>query len=265
MSSVKSRNSRAYKIPKLRMPPAGELVPEQLEDDWSSVSEPSSARSYPRTIIVIEPRVLVRDCIVRLIQAAEQLDAFGVATVETALEECRAHDAALFLLSADPMKLAHSKGHIVRLVSETGALVAVLGDGQSRDEIAEILGTGAVGYISTNLSSEVVVGSLRLMLAGGKFAPAEILLASTPSNGLPTPPLSHYNCTFTEQQIAVLAALAEGKANKVIASDLKMEVAAVKTCVRNLLKKLQARNRTQVALIAAHEKRQCQAGKAMFS
>jgi len=210
--------------------------------------------------------MLIRDCVVHVIQAGKELDALGVASVEAALAEWRMNGAVLFLLSAaDPMSIALSKQHIARLIAETGALVAVLGDGHSRDEIAETLGAGAVGYISTSLSAEVVVGSLRLMLAGGTFAPAEILLAFTPGKVQPTPPLSEHNCTLTEQQTAVLAALSEGKANKAIANDLKLEVGTVKACVRTLIKKLQVRNRTEVALIVAHEKQLSGAGKALFS
>jgi DNA-binding NarL/FixJ family response regulator len=265
VSSIEGLKSQEYKIPNVKIPTDAGPVLERPEGNWSSKSEPSRTRSHERRIIVIEPRTLLRHCVVHIIQAAEELDALGVASVEAALAECRMNEAALFLLSADPMSIAHNKPHIARLMAETGALVAVLGDGHSRDEIAEILGAGAVGYISMSLSAEVVVGSLRLMLAGGTFAPAEILLAFTPGKVQPTPSLRQYNCTLTKQQTAVLAALSEGKANKAIANDLKLEVGTVKACVRTLIKKLQVRNRTEVALIVAHEKQLSGAGKALFS
>lgn len=252
MSSIESLKSQAYNIPNAT---DARLISERPEGNWSSSSKLSGARSHERRIIVIEPRTLIRDCVVRTIQSANELDALGVASVEAALAEYRMNGADLFLLSeADPVSIAHNKPHIARLMVETGALVAVLGGGRSRDEIAAILGAGAVGYISTSLSAEVVVGSLRLMLAGGTFAPAETLLAFTPAEVRPAPPLSQHNRKLTEQQAAVLAALSEGKANKAIANDLKLQVATVKACVRALIKKLQVRNRTEVALIMAQEK-----------
>ncbi len=233
MSSIESLKSQAYQIPNFRIPSEVELVLERAKGDSSSVSEPSRTCTHQRKIIVIEPRMLIRDCVVSMIQATKELEALGVASVEAALAEYRMNDVALFLLSVtDPMSIAHNKPHIARLVSETEALVAVLGDGHSRDEIADFLGAGGVGYISTSLSFEVVVGSLRLMLAGGIFAPAEILLTSTPGKVQPTPQLSQYNCRLTKQQTAVLAALSEGKANKAIANDLNIEVGTVKACVR---------------------------------
>jgi DNA-binding NarL/FixJ family response regulator len=70
------------------------------------------------------------------------------------------------------------------------------------------LDLGAAGYISTDLSAEVVVESLRLMLAGGKFIPASILSTARPiSSGFPTPLPDQYKCMFTERQLAVLGAL----------------------------------------------------------
>jgi DNA-binding NarL/FixJ family response regulator len=260
VSSIESLKSQG------RIPSEVELVLERGEGNWSSVSEPSRTCTHQRKIIVIEPRMLIRDCVVSMIQATKELEALGVASVEAALAEYRINDVALFLLSlTGPKSIEHSKPHIARLASETEAFVAVLGDGHSRDEIADFLGTGGVGYISTSLSSEVVVGSLRLMLAGGTFAPAEILLASTPGKVQPAPQLSQYNCTLTKQQTAVLAALSEGKANKAIANDLNMEVGTVKACVATLIKKFRVRNRTEVALIVVHERQLGGAGQAVFS
>ena len=44
----------------------------------------------------------------------------------------------------------------------------------------------------------------------------------------------------------MLTALREGKANKIIAYDLNMCEGTVKVHVRNIMKKLKARNRTEV-------------------
>jgi DNA-binding NarL/FixJ family response regulator len=45
----------------------------------------------------------------------------------------------------------------------------------------------------------------------------------------------------------VLRALREGKANKIIAYELNMRESTVKVHVRNIMKRLNARNRTEVA------------------
>ena len=52
----------------------------------------------------------------------------------------------------------------------------------------------------------------------------------------------------TGRQAAVLKALCRGKANKIIAFELNLCESTVKVHIRSIMKKLQARNRTEVAL-----------------
>jgi DNA-binding NarL/FixJ family response regulator len=209
--------------------------------------------SHVKKVVVIESRVFVRDCLVRAIHACD-MNVVGVASVEDALEESTNDDAALFLISvAGRQKIEQQEQDIARLLSETKAPVTVLGDGENPDEIVRLFNIGAVGYISTDLPVRVVAESLRLVLAGGKFIPPSVLLTARAANGPQIPPLEQYKHMFTERQLAVLQALSIGKANKIIANDLKMKESAVKLYVRNLMKVLKARNRTELALIVTEQ------------
>ena len=51
---------------------------------------------------------------------------------------------------------------------------------------------------------------------------------------------------FTSRQAEVVEALRRGKANKIIAYELKMQESTVKVHVRNIMRKLKATNRTEV-------------------
>jgi DNA-binding NarL/FixJ family response regulator len=55
---------------------------------------------------------------------------------------------------------------------------------------------------------------------------------------------------FTSRQAAVIEALRMGKPNKSIAYELNMCESTVKVHVRNIMKKLKAKNRTEVAFMA---------------
>ena len=52
---------------------------------------------------------------------------------------------------------------------------------------------------------------------------------------------------FTARQVAVANALWRGKSNKVIAYELSMSESTVKVHIRNIMKKVQATNRTEAA------------------
>jgi DNA-binding NarL/FixJ family response regulator len=52
---------------------------------------------------------------------------------------------------------------------------------------------------------------------------------------------------FTLRQAEVVKALRRGKANKIIAYELNLRESTVKVHIRNIMKKLKATNRTEVA------------------
>jgi DNA-binding NarL/FixJ family response regulator len=93
---------------------------------------------------------------------------------------------------------------------------------------------------------------VRLVRAGGAFVPASSFMAASKSAEAFATDTPGRNRMFTERQTAVIEALRRGKANKVIAYELKMRESTVKVHVRNIMKKLRARNRTEVAFIASN-------------
>jgi DNA-binding NarL/FixJ family response regulator len=110
------------------------------------------------------------------------------------------------------------------------------------------------GYIPTSLSPRIATAAVRLMLAGGTFAPLA-LTAGFPQasnrNDLPAPAdgqaAQDYRLTYREAEVLQLLQL--GKPNKIIAFELAISESTVKVHVRNIMKKLHATNRTQVALL----------------
>jgi DNA-binding NarL/FixJ family response regulator len=107
------------------------------------------------------------------------------------------------------------------------------------------------GYVPSNASLDVVVEALDIVRRGGVFLPASHL----PSlNCMLQDPrmLTEGGAAFTAREYAVLGSLRQGKSNKCIAYDLNMSESTVKVHVRNIMKKVNARNRTEVAFLTQH-------------
>ncbi|MNE26255.1 CsgBAC operon transcriptional regulatory protein [compost metagenome] len=51
---------------------------------------------------------------------------------------------------------------------------------------------------------------------------------------------------FTQREVDVINALTQGKANKIIAYELNLRESTVKVHIRNIMKKVDAKNRTEV-------------------
>ena len=101
------------------------------------------------------------------------------------------------------------------------------------------------------MTLDVAIEALWLVQAGGQFLPATCIIGlprfRPTDRAKPLPARS--NGLFTARQAAVVKALCQGKANKIIAYELKMKESTVKVHVRNIMKKLKAKNRTEVAYI----------------
>ncbi len=132
--------------------------------------------------------------------------------------------------------------------------VVILSEREEPHCILKALRFGVHSYISTQLNPEVVIQALRLIQVGGTFIPPNILLgpfegmqAAKEGGGVFSPTLLK---DFTPRQSEVLQLLREGKSNKIIAYELNMQESTVKVHVRQIMKKLKAINRTQVAIFA---------------
>ena len=115
------------------------------------------------------------------------------------------------------------------------------------------------GLITADSSIEVTVAALRYARAGGSFAPPSLWRSAHPAPPPASQPLtlraetmelaSHQETSFTPREIEVLHRLRQGLQNKIIAFELGISESTVKVHLRNVMKKLHASNRTQVAFM----------------
>ena len=120
----------------------------------------------------------------------------------------------------------------------------------------QILRSGAKGYIPTSLPMGVGIEALALVRAGGVYGPVSMLLdkvpppPSRPVEIIPEPEDEEADNQFTPRQLDVIESLRRGKPNKLIAYELNMCEGTVKVHIRNIMRKLKATNRTEVAILA---------------
>jgi DNA-binding NarL/FixJ family response regulator len=126
------------------------------------------------------------------------------------------------------------------------------------------MAAGAAGYIPKASASEVMVGALRLVLAGGRYLPPQVLAASAPASsrakapataavdrGSPGPAGSVEALGLTGRQVEVLRLIARGASNKAICRELQIAERTVKAHVTAVLRALGVSSRTQAAIHAA--------------
>ena len=207
------------------------------QTEISHLSPKTLASPRKPHIAVIEKNALIRECVARCLAQALGHDVVFCSSIEDWLQIRDDGQTSLLIVCTWHGESLYALPHL----SETamGQRTIVMSNIEDIELIRQALEQGVRGYIPVSLPLEVAVEAIRLVEAGGVYVPASSLMA--PSEGL--------HGHFTARQAAVVDALCKGKANKRIAHELNMCESTVKVHVRNIMKKLRAKNRTEVALI----------------
>ncbi|QRE74545.1 response regulator transcription factor [Methylobacterium aquaticum] len=226
--------------------------PVEVSETAMDAFQPEEETGLKPAIAIIEPRQLVRECLRNcLAEAIPDHDVVTFASIDEWERGKVGHrDGDLVVLYYDPREAgrgaAQREAALRSRIGPNTSLV-LLCDSEDPSEIVERLNEGARGYIPTNVSLKVAIEAMRLVRAGGVFVPASCLLQR---RGAEEAGSADPRSQFTPRQTAVLEQLQKGKANKIIAFELNMKESTVKVHVRNIMRKVGATNRTEVAIRA---------------
>jgi DNA-binding NarL/FixJ family response regulator len=200
------------------------------------------------TMLLIDDRILERECLIFRLNVAG-FRVVAAASPEGWFDSAEAGRLSLILYVCDGLAEKRRRSVAGLLQAPHGHPVVVLSQSDDVADVIEAIEGGARGYISTRANVEHVIAAIRFVLAGGVFVPASSVLATRRAEAeLAIDPSWHDN--FTAKQVAVIEGIRRGKPNKVIAYELNMCESTVKVHVRNVMKKLKARNRTELAFKA---------------
>jgi DNA-binding NarL/FixJ family response regulator len=193
-------------------------------------------------ILLADDHPLLRDGVAGLV--ADQPDMQLVAEASTgheAIDQFRKHHPDVTLLDLqmpemngiDAMLAIRSECPEARIV----VLTTYTGDGQ----VIRALKAGARAYLLKSVLRRELLDTIRAVHKGQRRIPPEV--ASQLADHVAEDRLS-------PREVQVLRLIAEGKANKMIASDLAIAEETVKGHIKNILSKLGASDRTHAVTIA---------------
>jgi DNA-binding NarL/FixJ family response regulator len=196
---------------------------------------------------VVDQHSFTRGCVARSLKDFDDsLKVISFESVEDCLRSTSAADIILYHEHESNHDDTDTRLTAVRKLLEI-APVIILSAIDNPESVIDAFESGARGYIPTaSTPAELMVEIIRLVKAGGTFVPPSGLHLHTITRKSLTP-RKETNQQFTPRQTAVLNHLRQGKANKIIAYELAMSESTVKVHVRNIMKKMSASNRTEVA------------------
>jgi DNA-binding NarL/FixJ family response regulator len=133
-----------------------------------------------------------------------------------------------------------------------GVPIVVVSDREDWSAMITAFNLGARAYFPSSLDPDILVETLRFVQKGGTFIPLDALI-NAPGRRKPPQDAEGRRTEMpglTPSEQRVLELLKKGQPNKVIARELDIEETTVKVHVRRIMRKLNAANRTQAALVA---------------
>jgi DNA-binding NarL/FixJ family response regulator len=205
---------------------------------------------HAESIVVAHHHALVRDGIARILQEAG-FDVVGQAETGHSLFQLAVqHSPDIMLVDCevsevDPDAIREITGKFPRTV------VVILTRPQSTEALLPMLEAGARGYLSVNLTSQEFVQALRLLAKGDIVVSQEMV--NEVKVELAADQASKNKDDISGREREVLQLVCQGGTNREIAEKLIVSEHTVKVHLRNILNKLNLRNRQQIAAYAVQE------------
>jgi DNA-binding NarL/FixJ family response regulator len=202
--------------------------------------DPSAEPSLIR-ILTVDDHPLLRDGIAGLIAGQSDMSLVAEASNgREAIQQFRAHRPDVTLMDLQ-MPDMNGLDAMVSIRSEfPEARIVILTTYTGDVQVLRALKAGARAYLLKNMLHKELLDTIRAVQAGRKFLSAEVSyqLAEHATDDALTP-----------GELSVLRLIADGNANKQIATQLSLSEETVKGRVKNILSKLSANDRTHAAMI----------------
>ena len=213
--------------------------------DPLSITSKIPSRNAIISIALIDRHSFTRESTTRSLQdLCKLLEIQSFATSDECVNSSTYYDVILYHIHQ--AVVGHDNNRVTFSVEKLLPIapIIILCDVDSSESIRAAFDSGVRGYIptiSTNL--ELATEILYLVKIGGTFVPPSGL---SPRRVKPLGSPNPATTQFTLRQRAVLDCLKLGKTNKLIAYELGISESSVKTHIRNIMRKMNAGNRTEV-------------------
>jgi two-component system, NarL family, nitrate/nitrite response regulator NarL len=213
---------------------------------------PGAAVGTPAEVVaaIVSPNRLLRDGVEAILEGKGFSVGLSVSHVKDFVRSLPRGDAppeVLILVGALPSDSDEISA--LGSVRETAPNLRIIVFAEERADpvfLRRLISIGVDALLPTDLSAEILVQSIRLVLLGEGFMFTEYIRRLLEGELLLDVPMPD----FTPRELKIICFMAEGQSNKTIAGWLNLTEASVKVQIRRLLRKLGATNRTQAAIWA---------------
>lgn len=200
-------------------------------------------------VLIADDDSLIRESLKLLLTMNEEIEV--VAAVDNglkAIDECIINKVDVALLDIR-MPVLNGVEAVKQISEKTDTKSLILTTFDEDDYIKDAIRYGAKGYILKNNSPEKIINAIKTVYSGNTVMQdiildkiKEELKESNKNRGFMDEKL------FTERELGIIKAIAEGLSNKEIASKLYISEGTVKNYITTILSKTNLKHRTQIAI-----------------
>lgn len=196
-------------------------------------------------ILLADDHELVRETIAAFLENEDGfkvVQASDLEGVETAIQTHEPFDLVLLDFEMPGM---NGLDGLQKTIETVGRKPVALISGSANKSVAEqALEMGAAGFLPKTMAAGSLVNAVKFMAMGEKYAPIDFMTKEEETKQHP------YHDLLSEREMQVLSGLVRGLANKEIAREIDLQEVTIKLHVKTLCRKLDAKNRTQAAIMA---------------
>src|ERR1700722_4085591 len=220
---------------------------------------PERVSSDAAVVLVVDRHEFVRNCLICWLRSScPEFQVVSASSAESGFESNLHERPSAAILGDDISE------HRIEWIEQQSALlrawfpelpIAIVVRTEKASSLAAACNRlGLQGFVPSSTSSAVAAAAVRLIVAGGNYFPRSRDRES-PSNRHRAVPIREtiepdtaYNLSDREQ--AVVDLIRRGMQNKIIAYELNISVSTVKAHMHRIIRKLNVRNRTELAVMA---------------
>jgi len=247
------------------MPRVGGAADGPRGESFSLIFSADEQEPHRRIMLFVAPPGSVSDAMVAAIE--REFSWISVRHVQDIKIACMPFDLDVQLILVDRSLMRGLQPwlpQLARVHPSAGAAVMAEARLDCSEDLIRIVGSGAVrGVLPIEVNLDIWLSIIRIMLKGGEYFPSALFQKlqrlPEPANAIgvlpqlvqEVPQSEQWSHTMdgrlTSRELEVLAMVARGQQNKIIAADLGLSEHTVKIHLHNIIRKLGVHNRTEAA------------------
>jgi len=214
---------------------------------------PQQPSTSVQRVLVIDDHPLFRKGVADLLSLEPALELVGeAASGEEGIAQAQDLQPDLILLDLNmPGMDGVETLRRLRTDSAPEAQILMLTVSNANEDVVRAMRAGADGYLLKDMEPEDILVQVRTAIRGGVAISPELTELLARALREEPGPVAPERAGLTPREQEILALLAAGLSNKLIARELDVAVGTVKVHVKNLLKKLGLRSRVEAAVWAS--------------